>query len=552
MRFLLAVCVALPVATVAATDEPADRVGSVVDRYVNNDTLAVAALQINGQWARGMQQDLAARMGDQAGLVVSHPGFALGVGIAETLRTAGAREAVLIAGVHDLTPQTGPLLVLTVDKPDRAAPLGQAVTAWTTPGLNPMKGIGTRVVDDLVLIGQQATIEHYVQLEPAERPELDVREPIRQADDGSGPWAVMVAAAGGDTRRVIEALWPTLPEPFTAADGSFVANDIQQFAAMVNSPPDWQIRLSITADNESAAAKVQSLIEKAWDQAVSSAEQNANQPELADITKAAADLLTPRLEGNTVSVQVGHDDAVVNDLASRVIAPTVKDLQHKARLRPRLMQMKQLALAMLNFESAVGHYPASAAIVDGDGKPLLSWRVAILPFVEESTLHDKFRLDEPWDSPHNLELQKQMPDVFASHSAPDLAREGLTTYQVPVNQRSVFPPSSSIRDFEKRSWLGSDVTLAKGTSLRDIIDGTSATLLIVEVPREEAVIWTKPADWEVDLAKAWQQLTGGATEGSAVAAYCDGSARVWYFSDDGLDQTLPKLITRDGKEIIPR
>ena len=74
--------------------------------------------------------------------------------------------------------------------------------------------------------------------------------------------------------------------------------------------------------------------------------------------------------------------------------------------------LKRIGLAMVNYQSAEGHYPP-AAITSKDGKPLLSWRVAILPYLEDfdghtlGDLHKAFHLDEPWDSPHNKALLGQ-------------------------------------------------------------------------------------------------------------------------------------------------
>src|SRR5438093_7201056 len=74
--------------------------------------------------------------------------------------------------------------------------------------------------------------------------------------------------------------------------------------------------------------------------------------------------------------------------------------------------LKQLALAMHNYHDTYGHLPP-AALKNKKGKPLLSWRVALLPFVEEDKLYKEFRLDEPWDSAHNKKLLAKMPKLFA-------------------------------------------------------------------------------------------------------------------------------------------
>ena len=98
-----------------------------------------------------------------------------------------------------------------------------------------------------------------------------------------------------------------------------------------------------------------------------------------------------------------------------VIVPPIVRQDHKDRC---VQQLKRLGLALHEFHEAHGHFPA-AAITDKSGTPLLSWRVAILPQLGYQSLYDAFHLDEPWDSPHNLALAAQMPEVFRCPSLPD-------------------------------------------------------------------------------------------------------------------------------------
>ena len=72
---------------------------------------------------------------------------------------------------------------------------------------------------------------------------------------------------------------------------------------------------------------------------------------------------------------------------------------------------------MHNYHDTYGTFPP-AATTDGADKPLLSWRVAILPFLEQQPLYEQFHLDEPWDSPHNKTLIEQMPQVYAIPGSP--------------------------------------------------------------------------------------------------------------------------------------
>ena len=128
-----------------------------------------------------------------------------------------------------------------------------------------------------------------------------------------------------------------------------------------------------------------------------------------------------------------------------------------------------IGLAMHNYVSVNNAFPAPA-IMGKDGKPALSWRVAILPFLEQQPLYDKFHLDEPWDSPHNKELIKEMPQVFVCPSRSDVA-PGTTTYRVFTGPGALFEAGQQ-----------------KG--LQIVTDGTSNTILAVEA--KEAVPWTKP------------------------------------------------------------
>jgi hypothetical protein len=133
--------------------------------------------------------------------------------------------------------------------------------------------------------------------------------------------------------------------------------------------------------------------------------------------------------------------------------------------------LKQIGLALHNYHDTFLTFPA-AAILSKDGKPLLSWRVAILPYVEEDNLYRQFRLDEPWDSEHNKKLLGKMPRIYAPPGVKPKA-ENTTFYQAFVGKGTAFEGT-------------------QGTRIADFIDGTSNTILVVEAG--EAVPWTRPDD----------------------------------------------------------
>jgi RNA polymerase sigma factor (sigma-70 family) len=185
--------------------------------------------------------------------------------------------------------------------------------------------------------------------------------------------------------------------------------------------------------------------------------------------------------------------------------------------------LKQMALAMHNYHDAFNNLPP-AAIYSEDGKPLLSWRVAILPFIEEEQLYKQFKLDEPWDSNHNQKLVAQMPKTYAP--VVGKAKEGYTFYQVFTGKGTVFPGPKGIR-------------------FTEIKDGTSNTAMIIEAG--EAVPWTKPADLPYQDGKPLPKL-GGLFKGGFNLALCDGSV---HFVRPNFDQRVMRLlITRNDGQVV--
>jgi hypothetical protein len=160
------------------------------------------------------------------------------------------------------------------------------------------------------------------------------------------------------------------------------------------------------------------------------------------------------------------------------------------------------------------------------GKALLSWRVALLPYLGEDNLYRLFRLNEPWDSPHNKALLSKMPKVYAAPGV--TTREPYTTfYQVFVGPHAAF---------EKHRAMRMPV---------DFTDGTSNTLLIVEAGTP--VPWTKPEDLHFDEDEPLPEL-GGAYPGIFNAAFADGSVRP--FSTRANPDVLRAAITRDMGEVV--
>jgi Protein of unknown function (DUF1559) len=198
----------------------------------------------------------------------------------------------------------------------------------------------------------------------------------------------------------------------------------------------------------------------------------------------------------------------------------------EAAVRSKLQNnLKQFAIAMHNHDSANSHLPP-AAICDKNGKPLLSWRVAILPYIEQAQLYQQFNLNEPWDGPNNKRLIELMPKIYAPLDNPDVANAHKTYYRVFHGKGA---------GFEGNIGIAMD-------SLRD----TSETIMIVEAG--EPVIWTKPEELEYDDSKPLPPLGGMLPNNDYYRALMfDGSVR--NFKRDESEATLRAAIRRRGGKV---
>jgi prepilin-type processing-associated H-X9-DG protein len=177
--------------------------------------------------------------------------------------------------------------------------------------------------------------------------------------------------------------------------------------------------------------------------------------------------------------------------------------------------LKQIGIAFHSLHDATGVMPTD--LLDKDGKPLLSWRVAILPYVEEDVLYKEFKLNEPWDSETNKKLVEKMPKLYAPIRVKGKAGE--TFYQVFTGDDAPFGPKKKPR------------------IPASFPDGTSNTGLVFEAG--ESVVWSKPADLPFGAKKALPKL-GGLFDGQSNVLMGDGSVR--RLKKDADEKELKNLI----------
>ena len=171
--------------------------------------------------------------------------------------------------------------------------------------------------------------------------------------------------------------------------------------------------------------------------------------------------LTPELKGNQLVLAL--DRAFMTEIMSTV----VKEARGNAARAQSTNNLKQIGLAFHSYHDANKSFPA-AFTRDAKGRPLLSWRVQLLPYLDQEALYKQFKLDEPWDSPHNKKLAEVVVAVYQSPLYPDLL-SGKTTYLVPTGPKTIFEGPEEAQ-FKK------------------ITDGTSNTVMVLEANLNKACV----------------------------------------------------------------
>jgi Protein of unknown function (DUF1559) len=246
---------------------------------------------------------------------------------------------------------------------------------------------------------------------------------------------------------------------------------------------------------------------------------------LIDLAVASLDKADVKADGTMVVARV---EAEIGPAVAKAMA-ALPDLTEAAASRSRsLNNLKQIGLAMHNYHDVNGHFPGD--ILGPGGKPLLSWRVQILPYIEQDNLYKSLDLTKAWDDPVNARVLDKMPDVFRVYDR-DPKNKGTTYWQMPtMAQLPAGPRSFHIPGHPLK--------------IGDITDGTSNTLMVVEAT--DAVPWARPGDLTFDPTKA--PKLGDPERKRALVVLGDGSVRNLKLAKM-TDEQLRALMTVNGGEV---
>jgi len=415
----------------------------------------------------------------------------------EDFKQAGGRELYLIVGLPDRADPTA-CIIAPVSKD------GNEKALLDTLGLLPFE-VHERI-GDVLFAGNRSAQKRFAEPSVESRPEL-----VRALEAAGDTQLQLVIIPSATARRVAEELLPVLPASLGGGPSRTLTRGALWSVSGIDGPPTMNLRMVIQSEDAAAAAMLRAqwreLLAHVWPQGAK-----------------LGDLPMPKASNDRLVLELGPDQ--IETLASAV-RPAVQTLAKFSRRQQSTEHLKQIGLAMHTYFDAKKHLPP-AAIAGAQGEPLLSWRVAVLPYLGEEALFKEFRLNEAWDSEHNRNLIGRMPEVYRSLGAKS-AGQGYTSYVVPVGKGAIFEGQENI-------------------GLRQITDGTSNTLMAFEIADEQAVIWTKPDDYAFDPKAPAAGMNSPYSDGLLIL-FCDGS--VHFIKQRLDDETLRRLIVRDDGQPLP-
>lgn len=242
-----------------------------------------------------------------------------------------------------------------------------------------------------------------------------------------------------------------------------------------------------------------------------------------------------KANGNAVALSATMSPAhvqsglVVSAVLAGLMVPAVQKVRESANRMTSSNNLKQIAIALHGYHDVTGAFPP-AVVRDKNGKALYSWRVLILPYLEQDAIYKKWNKDEPWDSPNNKPLSDLVLKVYSAPGTPD-ENTNRSPYRVFVGKDTGFEVNKEQPD--------------KGIRIAEITDGTSNTIAVVEATG--TVPWAKPEELDFVPGKPLPPLGLPGRDGFNAMLF-DGSVR--YIPKTIKPQVLQALITRNGGEMV--
>lgn len=463
--------------------------------YLEPSTVLISELDLEKIEPETIADWAARRLNQPADQLQQSPPARMAIQIVSSLRDAGVRHIYVTISTRSLADR-GPIVILPCDDPARVEAIVRPLIAAVPERL----GFGVRAAENAVLTGPTAAIERVRESTEIHRPEL--LQKLASADQLDHHAVVSLPT---EARQSLIALWPDRAPEASPIEfsPSQLAADLQSLTLSWSLPPEANVIATIEATDAAAGTRIKSLI--------------------GDILE-----LAPAV-GETLMISRGDEQFTVETTPETVtMMPKVLfgPLAQQMKQKSLSNQMKQLALAIHNYHSVHDHIPPRC-YTDREGNPLSSGRVAMLPYLEQQPLYEKFQLGQPWDSAANKKLLQEMPEIYAS------GRESAAKHKT----RFRFP------SFPGSLWHGD----GPPRRFKDITDGMSNTIAMIHAPADAAIEWTDPAEWEIDPNDPASDVFGDRQE--VLVMMFDGSVRT-FTREELPNENLKALLTIAGGERV--
>ncbi|MBI5759862.1 MAG: DUF1559 domain-containing protein [Planctomycetales bacterium] len=238
-------------------------------------------------------------------------------------------------------------------------------------------------------------------------------------------------------------------------------------------------------------------------------------------------------------------------LTAVILTPFVLKAREAARRTNCNCGLKVLGLALHNYHDHFGSFPP--AFVRGpDGQPWHSWRVLILPYLDQTPLYNEYDFGEPWDGPNNRKLMARMPQCFVCPSRPRSSKSALATSMSRGILACGGTPEAAREGFTSyAAVLGLNCVFrgVEPVAIEDVSDGTSNTLLVGECSRTR-IPWTKPEDIDISIHPKLGDPDGFSSFHKDGCYFLLGDGTVRFVKLSIPQSVIDSLCTRNGGETI--
>jgi hypothetical protein len=292
---------------------------------------------------------------------------------------------------------------------------------------------------------------------------------------------------------------------------------------------DQQVNLSLTTvvEDEANAGKVVTTLAAGVTMLTNIAKNMSNSSDPL-MSKAASEGLLPMLASNKVTLSGKEVTLRMSGDTEQLAAALVVPMSAARKTAVQTQQknnLKMVMLAMHNYHDVHNHFPPAIVVDPGSGVAH-SWRVEILPYLDQAKLYQEYKMNEPWDSEANLKVLALMPAVFkdpVSHA---------------TNNTAVIAAYGKNLAFEEGD--------KEGRKFTDFTDGLSNTISIIAAQTE--IPWTKPEDIKIDVTQEKLPPQIGTDGRAFYTGFCDGSVRK--VPEKIAIEALKIALTRNGGEIF--